>query len=72
MGGENNFVGKAMSVFMDMDKLVGDDFEKGLAAMGTSAEGEAKHRAEDAAKAAAAAAPTDGGTPANAPDGGVK
>ena len=72
MSGENNFVGKAMSVFMDMDKLVGDDFEKGLAAMGTSAEGEAKHRAEEAAKAAAAAAPTDGGTPTNAPDGGVK
>ena len=28
---KNNFVAKAMSVFMDMDKMVGSDFEQGLA-----------------------------------------
>ena len=30
MTGHNNFVAKAMTVFMDMDKTVGPDFEKGL------------------------------------------
>ncbi len=31
MYGTNNFMGKVMSIFMSMDKLVGKDFEKGLA-----------------------------------------
>ena len=31
MEGPTNFMSKAMSVFMDMEKMVGDDFEKGLA-----------------------------------------
>jgi hypothetical protein len=31
MTGHNNFMAKAAGVFMDMDKLVGADFEKGLA-----------------------------------------
>ncbi len=31
MDGENNFVGKAFSMFMDMDKMIGGDFEQGLA-----------------------------------------
>jgi hypothetical protein len=30
MEGPNLFMGKVMSVFMNMDKMVGDDFEKGL------------------------------------------
>jgi hypothetical protein len=30
MTGQNNFVGKALALFMDMDKMVGGDFEKGL------------------------------------------
>jgi len=30
MTGKNNFMGKAFSLFMDMDKMVGGDFEKGL------------------------------------------
>jgi hypothetical protein len=30
MTGRNNFVGKAMCLFMNMDKMVGGDFEKGL------------------------------------------
>lgn len=33
MTGKNNFGAKAFSLFMNMDKLVGGDFEKGLAAM---------------------------------------
>lgn len=31
MSGENGFIGKAMCLFMDMDKMVGGDFERGLA-----------------------------------------
>lgn len=33
MGGEHNFIAKAMGLFMDMDKMIGDQFEKGLADM---------------------------------------
>ena len=33
MDGKNNFVSKAFCLFMDMDKMVGGDFEKGLAQM---------------------------------------
>jgi hypothetical protein len=28
--GDNDFMGKIMSLFMDMDKMIGKDFEKGL------------------------------------------
>lgn len=38
MDGENNFAGKAFSLFMDMDEMVGKDFEAGLRAMKTAAE----------------------------------
>ena len=38
MDGENSFMAKAASLFMDMDKLIGGDFDKGLAAMKTAAE----------------------------------
>jgi hypothetical protein len=31
MSGENNFVGKAFGLFMNVDKMVGADFEKGMA-----------------------------------------
>ena len=31
MEGHNDFAGKAFSVFMNMDKMIGNDFEKGLA-----------------------------------------
>jgi len=30
MDGKNNFMTKAMSLFMNMDKMVGNDFEQGL------------------------------------------
>lgn len=38
MAGDNNFIGKAFSLFMNMDKMIGADFEKGLAQMKTVAE----------------------------------
>jgi hypothetical protein len=41
MTGRNNFMGKAFGLFMDMDRLIGADFEKGLAAMKVAAESQA-------------------------------
>ena len=38
MNGKNNFMGKIFCLFMNMDKMVGKDFEMGLAAMKTIAE----------------------------------
>ena len=38
MSGKNNFIGKAFCLFMNMDKHVGGDFEKGLASIKTVAE----------------------------------
>jgi hypothetical protein len=38
MDGNNNFVSKAFHLVMDMDKMLGPDFEKGLAAMKATAE----------------------------------
>ena len=68
MSGDNNFLAKTMSVFMDMDKMVGPDFEKGLASLKTVSEGAAKKAADEKAAAAEAAAaqPT-----ADAADAGV-
>jgi hypothetical protein len=39
MSGKNNFVAKAMCMFMSMDKMVGEQFEKGLADMKKNVEG---------------------------------
>lgn len=39
MSGENNFIGKAYSLFVDMEKTVGEDFEKGLDKLKATAEG---------------------------------
>ena len=36
MNGRHNFVSKAMCLVMDMDKMVGPDFEKGLANLDTA------------------------------------
>lgn len=41
MEGHNDFLGKAFSVFMDMDKMIGNDFEKGLAQLKAVAEADA-------------------------------
>jgi carbon monoxide dehydrogenase subunit G len=38
MTGESLFIGKVMSIFMDMDKMIGRDFEAGLADMKAAAE----------------------------------
>ncbi len=57
MSGTQNFVQKAFSLFMNMDKMVGGDFEKGLAQL--------KAVAEDAAVKTLAPAPgAAGSTPA--------
>lgn len=74
MKGENGFMGKAFSLVFDMDKMVGGDFEKGLASLKTITEAAAKKAADEkaaaekaaaeaAAAAAAAPAATDAGTP---------
>ena len=49
MDGNNNFFSKAMSLVMNMDKMIGPDFERGLAGIKTAAEA--------AARAAPTAAP---------------
>jgi hypothetical protein len=44
MTGKSNFMLKAFKLFMNMDKMVGGDFEKGLAAMKAIVEGESKQQ----------------------------
>lgn len=44
MSGENNFIAKAFCLFMNMDKTVGGDFEKGLAQMKAVAEATPKSK----------------------------
>jgi hypothetical protein len=39
MDGQNTFVSKAMGLFMNMDKMIGGEFEKGLASLKSIAEG---------------------------------
>jgi hypothetical protein len=56
MDGHNNFMSKLFSTFVDMDKMVGADFEKGLAALKVQAEAAEKAKLEQAAAAAAAQA----------------
>ena len=73
MSGKQGFGAKLMGVFMSMDRMVGGDFEKGLASMKANTEKVAAEfkakKAADAAAAAAAAAPgeaaavVDAGTP---------
>lgn len=79
MSGQSNFMMKAMTVFMNMDKMVGSDFERGLAKLGEAAQSahkkllaeavakaaEEAQKAEDAKKAAEAAATA--GAPVAAP-----
>ena len=54
MEGRNNLMGKAFGLFMNMDKRIGGDFEKGLGSLKTVAEADARKAA--ATKAAAPAA----------------
>jgi hypothetical protein len=55
MEGRNNLMGKAFGVFMNMDKMIGGDFESGLSNLKTVAETEAKRAAVPAPPQAAAA-----------------
>lgn len=43
MSGKNNFVGKAFGMVMNMDKMIGDDFDKGLAQLKAAAESASKN-----------------------------
>ena len=45
MDGNHNFIGKAFGLFVNMDKLLGADIDKGLAQLKTVAEGEQAARA---------------------------
>lgn len=44
MRGHNNFIAKAVHLFMNMDKMVGGSFEKGLADMKLVVEAERSRR----------------------------
>jgi uncharacterized protein YndB with AHSA1/START domain len=41
MDGDHNFMSKTMSLFMNMDKMIGGDFEKGLATLKSVSEADA-------------------------------
>jgi hypothetical protein len=56
MDGKNNFMGKLFGLFMDMDSMIGKDFEAGLAGLKSVAEADAQKRAAERAAAQAAAA----------------
>ena len=47
MAGRNNFIAKAFCLFMNMDKMVGGEFEKGLAQMKVIAEAAASRPGGD-------------------------
>jgi uncharacterized protein YndB with AHSA1/START domain len=62
MTGPLDFMGKGMDLFVGMDRMIGSDFEKGLASMRREAEADAKKRA-----GATASAVTPAAAPAVAP-----
>ena len=45
MAGRNNFMAKAMGLVMDMDRMIGGQFEKGLTSLKSLAEASAKSQA---------------------------
>jgi hypothetical protein len=63
MEGHNNFMGKFMCLFMDMDKMIGKDFEEGLNNLKRVVEAKAQAAQAQAAPAAAEAAPTAAAKP---------
>jgi hypothetical protein len=64
MEGKNNFMGKFVGLFMDMDSMIGKDFEAGLNGLKSAAEADAQKRAaEQAAAAGQAAQPATAATP---------
>jgi uncharacterized protein YndB with AHSA1/START domain len=54
MSGNKNFMSKAFSLVMNMDKMIGGDFDKGLVQLKQQAEQEGKRGSDEAAKAKAA------------------
>ena len=56
MDGNNDFLGKAFSLFMDMDKMLGGEFEKGLTSLKQVSEADAAKRSAEAKQAEAQAA----------------
>ena len=58
MSGNRNYVGKIFGVFMDMDKMIGTDFEKGLSQLRTVTEATAAAPASSEAGATATTAST--------------
>jgi len=65
--GPLDFMGKGMDLFVGMDRMMGPDFEKGLAAMRREAEADAKKRAATASATpplAVPAAPAPAAAPA--------
>lgn len=64
-GNKGGLIGKAFSMFMDFDKMVGADFERGLANLKTVAEAEAT-------KAPAVAAPAQAAPPLAVPASSVQ
>lgn len=46
MEGENDFMGKAMCLFMDLDAMIGNEYEKGLAKLKSLSEEEKKEPTE--------------------------
>ncbi len=50
MSGTNDFMAKAMGLFMDMEGMIGKDFEKGLAKINEAAKAESVRLAEEARK----------------------
>ena len=64
MEGTNGFAGKAISLFVGMDEMVGGPFEQGLLALKALAESDAAERGADLAGGAALrAGPGDGARP---------
>lgn len=55
MSGDNTFIGKAISLFMDTDEMIGGEFEKGLVDLKRISEEEAARSAEAAQPAGATA-----------------
>lgn len=64
MDGNNNFIGKLFGLFVDMDTMIGADFDKGLASLQSVSE--AAHEALEHKRQAEAAARAEAPRPADA------
>lgn len=69
MDGTHDFMGKAMSLFMNMDQMIGKDFEKGLGDLNGVALAEMQKRAQ-ASATETAPLPSDGAPAEPATEGG--